>query len=78
MWPSLWHTWHWLTAVWFGLGHYDGGIPSGPIGVLFAGGIALLYGKAMVETRGIVLPTAMHMLTDVAIYLFLAQAAVSV
>lgn len=67
----------WLTAVWFGLGHYYGGFPNGPVGALLAGGIALLYGKAMVETRGIVLPTLMHLLTDVAIYIFLAQAAVS-
>jgi membrane protease YdiL (CAAX protease family) len=66
----------WLTAVWFGLGHYYGGIPNGPIGALLSGGIALLYGKAMVETRGLVLPTVMHMVTDVAIYLFLALAAV--
>jgi membrane protease YdiL (CAAX protease family) len=65
----------WLTAVWFGLGHYYGGIPNGPIGALLSGGIALLYGKAMIETRGIVLPTLMHTLTDVAIYLFLALAA---
>ncbi|MEZ4663936.1 MAG: CPBP family intramembrane glutamic endopeptidase [Caldilineaceae bacterium] len=65
----------WLTAVWFGLGHYYGGIPSGPVGALMAGGIALLYGKALVETRGILLPTLMHMVTDVAIYLFLALGA---
>lgn len=68
----------WLTAVWFGLGHFYGGIPNGPVGALLAGGIALLYGKAMTETRGIVLPTLMHMLTDVAIYIFLALAAVGV
>ncbi|MEZ4662689.1 MAG: hypothetical protein R2911_34510 [Caldilineaceae bacterium] len=49
--------------------------PSGPVGPLMAGGIALLYAKAMVETRGILPPTLMHMLTDVAIYLFLALAA---
>ena len=67
----------WLTAIWFGLGHYSGGIPSGVVGALMAGGIAVLYGKAMVETRGIVLSILMHMLTDVAIYIFLALAAVS-
>jgi membrane protease YdiL (CAAX protease family) len=68
----------WLTAVWFGLGHYYGGIPSGGVGALLSGGIALLYGKAMVETRGILLPTLMHLLTDVAIYVFLALVALSV
>lgn len=64
----------WLTAVWFGLGHFYGGFPSGAVGVLLAGGVALLYGKAMVETRGMLLPMLMHMVTDVAIYLFLALA----
>jgi len=62
----------WLTAVWFGLGHYAGSDLGGAVYALMAGGVALLYGKAMVETRGIVLPTVMHMATDVAIYLFLA------
>lgn len=62
----------WLTAVWFGLGHYDGSDLGGAVYALMAGGVALLYGKAMVETRGIILPTVMHMATDVAIYLFLA------
>jgi hypothetical protein len=38
----------------------------------------LLYGKALVETRGILLPTVMHMVTDVAIYIFLALGAVGV
>jgi membrane protease YdiL (CAAX protease family) len=68
----------WLTAVWFGLGHYYGGIPNGAVGALLSGGIALLYGKAMLETRGLLLPTLMHLLTDVAIYIFLALAAVNV
>jgi membrane protease YdiL (CAAX protease family) len=68
----------WLTAIWFGLGHYYGGIPIGAVGALMAGGIALLYGKAMMETRGILLPTLMHLLTDVAVYIFLALAAVNV
>lgn len=68
----------WLTAVWFGLGHYYGGELGGAVYALMAGGVALLYGKAMVETRGIVLPTVMHMLTDVAIYLFLALGAMGV
>jgi membrane protease YdiL (CAAX protease family) len=65
----------WITAVWFGLGHYYGGIPSGAMGALMAGGVALLFGKAMVETRGIALSILMHTLVDVAIYAFLALTA---
>lgn len=66
----------WLTAVWFGLGHYDGSDLGGAVYALMAGGVALLYGKAMVETRGILLPTVMHMVTDIAIYIFLALATI--
>jgi membrane protease YdiL (CAAX protease family) len=65
----------WLTALWFGLGHYYGGIPSGAMGALVTGLIAVLFGKAMLETHGIVLPTLMHMLGDLVIYLFVALAA---
>jgi membrane protease YdiL (CAAX protease family) len=65
----------WLTALWFGLGHYYGGIPSGAVGTAMAGGIALFFGKAMSETRGIVLPTLLHMLIDVAIFSFFALSA---
>ena len=43
----------WLMALWFGLGHYYGGIPSGVMGLVFAGALGLLFGKAMVDTRGI-------------------------
>jgi membrane protease YdiL (CAAX protease family) len=45
------------------------------VGTLLSGGIALLYGKAMMKTRGILLPAFMHLLTDVAIYTFLALGA---
>lgn len=66
----------WLTALWFGLGHYYGGMPSGVVGTLMAGGIALLFGKAMNETRGLLLPTLMHMVIDVVIFSFFALGAV--
>jgi membrane protease YdiL (CAAX protease family) len=65
----------WITSVWFGLGHVYGGIPSGPAGLVFAGGLALVFGKAMLETRGMGWPWAMHSLADAIIYTFLAMAA---
>jgi membrane protease YdiL (CAAX protease family) len=62
-------------AVWFGLGHYYGGIPSGLTGAVLTGAVALLFGRAMIETRGIAWPVALHFVGDLVIYVFLALAA---
>jgi membrane protease YdiL (CAAX protease family) len=62
----------WLTAVWFGLGHYYGAIPSGPMGAIGVGLLALLLGKAMLDTRGIGWPFIIHMAIDTVIYLSIA------
>jgi membrane protease YdiL (CAAX protease family) len=59
----------WLTAVWFGLGHYYGGVPSGPVGAIGVTLLALLLGKAMVDTRGIGWPLLLHIAIDTVIYL---------
>jgi membrane protease YdiL (CAAX protease family) len=63
-----------ILAVWFGLGHYYGGIPSGPMGALLTGAVALLFGRAMIETRGLAWPLALHFVGDLVIYVFLALA----
>jgi len=62
----------WLTSIWFGLGHYYGGIPSGLFGFFQTGLIALIMGKAMLDTRGIALPWMIHMILDTIIYFFIA------
>ena len=67
----------WILAVWFGLGHVYGGIPSGLTGFVMAGLLGLLFGKAMIDTRGLGVPWALHFSADVAIYTFLAVAAVA-
>lgn len=64
----------WLPAVWFALGHYYGGIPSGPVGVIFLTAISLIFGRAMLATKGITLPIFMHMLGDIVVYSVLAMA----
>jgi membrane protease YdiL (CAAX protease family) len=61
-----------LLAVWFGLGHFYGGIPSGPAGAVQAGLVALLFGSAMIETRGLAWPWIMHFIIDLVIYFNLA------
>lgn len=64
-----------ILAAWFGLGHYYGGIPSGLMGALLTGAVALLFGRAMIETRGLGWPLALHFVGDLVIYVFLALAA---
>jgi membrane protease YdiL (CAAX protease family) len=66
-----------VLAIWFGLGHYYGGIPSGAFGAFAAGAVALLFGRAMIETRGLGWPLALHFAGDFVIYTFLAIASVA-
>jgi membrane protease YdiL (CAAX protease family) len=63
----------WLTAVWFGLGHYYGGIPSGPVGAIFLTFIALLFGRAMLATKGVTMPIFIHLFGDIVVYSLLAM-----
>jgi len=61
----------WLTAVFFGLGHYFG-VPYGVIGVLLASFLGWMMGKAMLETRGFFWAWLIHFLQDVLIFSFMA------
>ena len=63
----------WMTATAFGLAHWSGH-PSGPSGVAltFLGGLVLA--KAMLETRGLFWPWAIHAAQDVVIFAFLVLA----
>ena len=64
----------WMTAVWFGLGHYYGGVPSGLPGAVFLSLMGALIGKAMLETKGIAMPVFIHLWGDVLIYAGYAMA----
>jgi membrane protease YdiL (CAAX protease family) len=66
----------WMTALWFGLGHYYGGISFGAMGAIFFTLVAVLFGKAMLETRGLAMPVFMHLLGDIVLYLILALGSV--
>ena len=63
----------WLTSLWFGFGHYYGGIPSGPVGLIQTGLLALLLGKAMLDTRGLGWSWIIHVVLDTVIYFFIAM-----
>ncbi len=61
----------WLTAVFFGLGHYFG-VPYGVIGVVMATFLGWMMGKAMLETRGFFWAWFIHFLQDVLIFTSMA------
>jgi membrane protease YdiL (CAAX protease family) len=62
----------WLTAVFFGLGHYFGQ-PSGPIGVIMATIAGWIWAKSIVETRGAGWAFGIHIVQDIVIFCFLAM-----
>jgi membrane protease YdiL (CAAX protease family) len=64
-----------ILAVWFGLGHYFGGVPSGLMGAVASGSLAVLFGRAMIETRGMAWPVGLHFAGDLVIFTVLALAA---
>jgi hypothetical protein len=47
------------------------------MGLVFAGALGLLFGKAMLDTKGIVWPWFLHFLADAVIFIFLAMAALA-
>jgi membrane protease YdiL (CAAX protease family) len=66
----------WMSAAYFGLGHYYG-VPYGIIGVLMSGFFGYLLGKGMLETRGLFWAWLIHMVADVWIFSFMAIGAVT-
>lgn len=66
----------WLSAIFFGLGHYYG-VPYGVIGVIMASFLGWLLGKAMLETRGFFWAWFIHFLQDVIIFTFMAVGSVT-
>ena len=63
-----------LTATYFGLAHYSGGISSGIVWVVFAGFLGWLMGRSMFETRGAFWAWLIHFVEDIPIYFFMAVA----
>jgi hypothetical protein len=66
----------WMSAVFFGLGHYFG-VPYGLVGVLMASFLGWLLGKAMLETRGFVWAWFIHCVQDVLIFAFMAVGSIT-
>jgi membrane protease YdiL (CAAX protease family) len=64
-----------ILALWFGLGHFYGGTPSGIFGAVMVSLVGVVLGKAMVDTRGFAWPWLIHMSIDLTIYTVIALAA---
>ena len=63
----------WMTAVYFGMGHYSGTFPGGLIWFALTAFLGWLFGKAMLETRGVFWPWLMHFLSDLPVFAFTAM-----
>lgn len=61
----------WLTAVFFGIGHFYG-VPSGIAGVLATGFFGWILARSMLETKGLFWPWFIHLWADVVIFGFMA------
>lgn len=67
-----------LTAVFFGMAHYSGGVPfaTAPT-ILMTGFLGWLMAKSMLETRGLVSPWFIHCVADIPVFAVLALASVA-
>lgn len=61
-----------ITAFFFGMSHYFGGVPSGAEGFFIAGGLGWLYATMMLETKGVFMSWLNHFLTNVPTFIFWA------
>jgi len=61
-----------LTAVYFGLAHYSGGVSAGIIWVIFAGFLGWLMGRSMLETKGVFWAWLIHFAEDIPVFFFMA------
>jgi Type II CAAX prenyl endopeptidase Rce1-like len=63
----------WMSAYFFGIAHYFG-TPGGIVGGIASIFMGWILGKGMVETRGLFWSWWIHLLSDIAIFAFLAVA----
>lgn len=66
----------WLSAVYFGIGHFYG-VPYGIVGVLLSTFFGYLLGKSLVETRGLAWAWGIHILADIWVFTFMAIGSVT-
>ena len=57
-----------MSSVFFGLMHYLGGTPGGPVGAFLTGFLGFLMAKSMIETRGFVWAFLIHFVADFVLF----------
>lgn len=63
-----------MTAVFFGLAHYFGGVPLATLPtILMTGFLGWLMGKSMLETKGFFWAWFIHFISDIPVFFFLAM-----
>jgi len=68
-----------LTAVFFGLAHYAGGVPLAILPtIVMTGFLGWLMGKSMLETKGFLWPWFIHFVSDIPVFFFLAMGSIVV
>lgn len=66
----------WMTSLFFGLAHYSGTFPSGLFWVVLTGFLGYLFGKCMLETKGVLMSWFLHFISDVPVLFFTAVYAI--
>ncbi len=61
----------WMTATIFGLAHWSGANPSGPLGIIFAGLGGAWLAKSVLETNGVAWSWFIHATSNIALFAFL-------
>ncbi len=68
-----------LTAVFFGLAHYSGGVPLATLPtILMTGFLGWWLAKSMLETKGFFWAWCIHFVNDIPVFVFLAMGSVAV
>ena len=68
-----------LTAVFFGLAHYAGGVPLATLPtILMTGFLGWLMAKSMLETQGFFWAWFIHFVNDIPVFVFLAMGSIVV
>lgn len=61
----------WMTSAIFGLAHWSGATPAGPIGFIFHGLVGALLAKSILETRGVAWAWIIHAAGNLVLFIAL-------